>query len=153
MTKLNLAICSSASFYTEVIAFSYELEGLGINVILPKTAAKMKREGRENDEVYTDWSTASIGYHGKALLIRKHFDEISKGDAILVTNFEKQGKANYIGPNVLMEMAIAFHLKKPIYILNGQPEDSPLIDEILGLEPLFLNGDLGLIEFWPHVPK
>jgi hypothetical protein len=93
---------------------------LGIDVILPKTAAKMKREGRENDEVKTDWSTASIGYHGKAY---------------------------YLSPNVLMEMAIAFHLKKPIYILNGQPEDSPLIDEILGLEPIFLNGDLGLIKF------
>lgn len=40
MTKLNLAICASASFYKEVIEFSYKLEDLGINVILPKTAAK-----------------------------------------------------------------------------------------------------------------
>lgn len=147
MAKLNLAICSSASFYTEVIAFSNELEKLGINVILPKTAAKMKAEGRENDEAKTDWSKTSVGYHGKAELIREHFDEISQSDAILVTNYEKHGKQNYIGPNVLMEMAIAFYLKRPIYVLNGQPEDSPLIDEILGLEPIFLNGDTNLIKF------
>jgi hypothetical protein len=147
MTKLNLAICSSASFYTEVIAFSNELEKLGINVILPKTAAKMKAEGLDNDEAQIDWSNAPIGYHGKSLLIRGHFNEIASCDAILVTNYEKHGKANYIGPNVLMEMAIAFYLGKPIYILNGQPQDSPLIDEILALEPIFLNGDTKLIKF------
>ena len=142
MAKLNLAICSSASFYTEVIVFSRELEKLGINVILPKTAAKMKAEGRENDEVKKVWSKKR-----KAELIRGHFEEITKSDAILITNYEKHGKQNYIGPNVLMEMAIAFYLKKPIYILNGQPRDSPLLDEILGLEPIFLNGDTKLIKF------
>lgn len=142
MSKLNLAVCASASFYKEVIAFSYELEKLGVNVILPMTAAKMKSEHRENDEATIDWATADAGYHGKAMLIRGHFDEIAQSDAILVINYEKHGKANYIGPNVLMEMAVAFHLKKPIYVLNGQPEDSPLIDEILGLEPIFLNGEV-----------
>lgn len=117
-----------------------------MNVILPMTAAKMKAEGRENEEVQTDWSMNPSGYHGKSLLIRGHFEEIFKSDAILVMNYEKHGKENYIGPNVLMEMAIAFYLKKPIYILNSQPQDSPLIDEILGLEPVFLNGDLSLIK-------
>jgi hypothetical protein len=147
VSRLKLAICASASFYTEVIAFSYKLENLGINVILPMTAAKMKAEGRENEEVKSDWSKLPISYHGKAQLIREHFDEIAKSDAILVTNYEKHRKANYIGPNVLMEMAIAFYLKKPIYVLNGLPKDSPLIDEILGLEPIFLNGDITLIKF------
>lgn len=142
MTQLNLVVCVSASFYTKVIALSYELEAMGLAVILPKTAQKMKTEGRENDEAITDWSTAPIGYHGKALLIREHFNEITKGDAVLVVNYEKHGKQNYIGPNVLMEMSTAFYLNKPIYVLGGVPDDSPLIDEILGLEPVFLNGDL-----------
>lgn len=140
--KPKLAVCSSASFYKTVIALSYELEALDIKVILPKTAQKMKQEGRENDEAITDWSSSPIGYHGKALLIREHFNEIAKCDAILVTNYEKHGKQNYIGPNVLMEMSTAFFLYKPIYILNDQPYDSPLIDEILGLEPTFLKGDI-----------
>lgn len=61
-------------------------------------------------------------------------------------NYEKHGKANYIGPNVLMEMAVAFYLNKPIYVLNDTPQDSPLIDEILGLEPIFLNGDISIIK-------
>lgn len=145
MTKLNLAICSSASFYKEVIELSYKLEEEEITAILPRTAAKMKLEGRENDEAQIDWASASIGYHGKSILIRQHFDEIAQADAILVTNYNKHGKANYIGPNVLMEMAIAFYLNKPIYVLNAAPTDSPLIDEILGLEPTFLDGDISKI--------
>ncbi|MGH7196666.1 MAG: hypothetical protein ACREGJ_02765 [Candidatus Saccharimonadales bacterium] len=140
--KTKLAICSSASFYRTVIGLSYELEALDIEVVLPKTAQKMRQEGRENNEAITDWSNSPIGYHGKSLLIREHFDEIAKCNAILVTNYEKHGKQNYIGPNVLMEMSTAFFLKKPIYILNDQPDSSPLIDEILGLEPVFLKGDI-----------
>jgi len=144
--KLKLAVCSSASFYKEVIALSYRLEELGLEVILPKTARKMREEGRENDEAKTDWSKSSLGYHGKAELIREHFDEIARCDAVLVTNYAKNEKANYIGPNVLMEMSTAFYLKKPVYILNGEPEDSPLIDEILGLEPIFLHGDISRLD-------
>ncbi len=140
--KPKVAVCSSASFYKTVIELSYELEALSLTIILPKTAQKMRQKGRENDEAITDWSSSPIGYHGKALLIREHFDEIAECDAVLVTNYEKHGKPNYIGPNVLMEMAIAFFLKKPIYVLNDQPDDSPLIDEILGLEPVFLKGDI-----------
>lgn len=145
MSKLNLAVCASASFYSEVIVFSDILEREDINVILPATAAKMKREDRANEEVVVDWSSHPDGYGWKAELIRGHFDEITECDAILVMNYEKHGKKNYIGPNVLMEMAIAFYLKKPIYVLNGVPEDSPLLDEILGLQPVFLGGDISRI--------
>ncbi len=133
---------SSASFYTQVIALSYQLEERGLEVILPKTATRMKQERRENDEAITNWANSSVGYHGKSLLIREHFDEIKKADAILVTNYRKHGQPDYIGPNVLMEMAVAFYLNKPIYVLNACPKTSPLIDEILGLEPIFLEGDL-----------
>ncbi len=142
MPHVTLAICASASTYPQVIKLSDELEALGITVVLPKTAAKMKAEGTANSEAITDWSQAPEGYHGKALLIREHFDEITKCDAVLVANYEKHGKQNYIGPNVLMEMAMAFYLQKPIYILGEAPKDSPLIDEILGLEPIFLRGNI-----------
>ncbi len=102
----------------------------------------MKESGSDNAEAITDWPNSSVGYHGKSLLIREHFDEIAQCDAVLVTNYEKHGKENYIGPNVLMEMGVGFFLRKPVYVLYGQPEDSPLIDEILGLEPVFLDGSL-----------
>lgn len=140
--KLRLVVCSSASFYKTVIELSYELEAFGIDIILPKTARKMQQGSGKNDEAIIDWSNNPTGYHAKAVVMREHFDEISTADAILVANYEKHGTQNYIGPNVLMEMGVAFFLKKPIYVLNDQPDDSPLIDEILGLEPVFLKGDI-----------
>lgn len=142
MTKPTIVICASASFYPEVIRASDTIEEHRVTVILPKTAARMKAGREANIEAISDWSTAAQGYHGKALLIKEHFKEIEQGDAILVMNYEKHGKQNYIGPNVLMEMSTAFYLNKPIFVLNGEPEDSPLIDEILGVEPIFLHGDL-----------
>ena len=54
---------------------------MDVEVILPKTARKMKQEGPENDEEVTDWSNNSIGYHGKSLLIKEHFDEIAAARA------------------------------------------------------------------------
>lgn len=141
----TIAVCSSASFYDEVIKMSYEIEALELRPVLPKTAERMKRNKDQNIEAVTDWSKSDIGYHGKALLIREHFDEIAVCDAVLVANYTKHGKPNYIGPNVLMEMAVAFHLQKPIYVLNECPDDSPLVDEILGLEPTFLAGNLAVL--------
>lgn len=121
---------------------SIELESLGLNPVLPKVAERMKLKSGENLEAMTDWINNPEGYHAKAVFIREHFDAVAASDAILVANYEKHGKANYIGPNVLLEMGLAFHLKKPIYVLFGCPEESPFKDEILGLEPIFLQGKL-----------
>lgn len=143
---MKLAICASAAFYEQVVEFSYVLEDAGFEIVLPKTAAKIKAGEMKLSQIVSNWDDDSQGYHGKALLIKGHFKEIEKSDAILVMNYEKHGMKNYIGPNVLMEMSTAFYLNKPIYILNGIPEGSPLIDEILGLEPTFLNGDISKIK-------
>ncbi len=143
---MKIAISASASFYEQVIQLSYVLEETGLEVVLPKTAAKIKAGEMDLKDIVSTWENNSSGYHGKALLIRAHFNEIAKNDVILVANYEKHGKENYIGPNVLMEMSTAFYLEKPIYILNGTPQESPLIDEILGVEPIFLNGDISKIK-------
>ena len=140
--RFTLTVCSSASFYKQVIGLSYDIEQFGIEVILPSTAENMKRKNGQNSEAVIDWPNSTTGYHGKSLLIREHFAAIYESDAILVANYMKHGKPDYIGPNVLMEMAVAFFLHKKIFILHDKPDDSPLIDEILGLKPVFLNSDI-----------
>ena len=62
--------------------------------------------------------------------------------APLVLNFAKNGVDGYIGGNVLMEMGLAFHYKKPIYILNPVSPKLGFLEEVLGLQPVFLNGKL-----------
>jgi len=62
---------------------------------------------------------------------------------ILVANFEKHGRPNYIGPNTLAEIAIAFNAKKKIYLLQDIYAD--LRDELVAWDAVSLRGDLSVI--------
>jgi hypothetical protein len=143
--KKTVVICSSASFYSEVIKVKKRLESLGLKVKAPLIANKMLKNNNFRVETYKTWYKNPDDYKKKAYLTKKHFSEIKKGDTILVLNYEKGGKHGYIGGAVLCEMAVAFLMKKPIYILNSIDEDSNLKEEIYGMLPIILNGDLGLI--------
>jgi nucleoside 2-deoxyribosyltransferase len=81
----------------------------------------------------------------KGEAITKHFRKIDEGDAILVTNYEKKGIENYIGGNTFLEIGYAFGKGKKIFILNDLPEQSAYKEEILGMQPIVLNGDISKI--------
>jgi hypothetical protein len=138
----TITICTSASFYRQAADVQEQLEAQGFEVIVPKTARKMKETGDFDVDHYKTWFANPGDYGKKAELIRAHFEEIAKGDAVLILNFEKNGKPNYIGGNVLMEMSLAFWLKKPIFILGEAPEDSAYLEEIYGVLPVFLHGNV-----------
>lgn len=135
-----ITICSSANFYRKAVALQEQLEREGHQVIVPATARKMQESGDFDASHYKTWFADAADYHKKAELMRTHFGEVAKADAILVINDEKHGTPNYIGGNVLMEMAVAFHLRKHIFVLNDAPQDSPYLEEILGMQPTFLHG-------------
>lgn len=142
----TLVICSSAAFYKHVAEIADELEALGFSsVVLPKTARVMRETGDYDVEHYKTWYENDEDYSKKADLIRTHFDEITAGDAILVVNDTKHGIENYIGPNVLMEMSLAWYQQKPIYMFNKLPENSPFEEELKGMRPIIIDGNLGAI--------
>lgn len=138
----TITICSSANFYKEVVDVEKELQDMGFETIIPYTAGIMKESGDFNVSHYKTWFGDKNDYHKKTDLMLKHFDKIAEGDAILVINNEKHGVANYIGGNVLMEMAIALYLKKPIYLFNEIPSESSFLEEIVGMFPVVLHGDI-----------
>lgn len=141
-----ITICSSANFYQQVVGVQAQLQALGLEVIIPETAEKMKLSGDYDVSKYKTWFGNSDDYHRKTELMQAHFEEVAKGDITLVCNYEKYGVPNYIGGNVLMEMTVAFYLKKPIYILNEIPEDSSFLEEIIGVGSIPLHGDLRLLK-------
>jgi hypothetical protein len=138
----TITLCSSANFYRQVIDVEAELKLLGFEVIVPYTAGIMKASGDFDVSHYKTWFGDSNDYHKKTDLMLRHFDKIAEGDAILVLNNEKHGKANYIGGNVLMEMALALYLKKPIFLLDEIPDESPFLEEIIGMFPIVLHGKI-----------
>lgn len=138
----TITICSSANFYKQAVDIQAQLASQGYTVLIPDTAEKMKQTGDFDVSHYKTWFADANDYHKKAALMRGHFDKVAEGDAILVLNYEKHGVDNYIGGNVLMEMALAFYLHKPIFILNEIPAESAFEEEILGMGPIVLHGKL-----------
>lgn len=139
--KPIITICSSAAFYKQAIEIQNQLNKLDCEVIVPIMATRMKESGDFDVSHYKTWFADPGDYYKKAELMRGHFEEVEKGDAILVLNYEKHGVDNYIGANVLMEMALAFWLNKPIFIINELPDDSSFEEEIMGMDPILLHGD------------
>jgi hypothetical protein len=62
---------------------------------------------------------------------------------ILVANYEKHGRANYIGPNTLAEIAIAVNARKRIFLLKDVYAE--LKEELVAWEAKSLNGNLQLL--------
>jgi hypothetical protein len=147
---MKITICGSVAFINEMVAVARELEVLGHEVKLPPTT-KTGEFGQEISvlEYYRHKKEAAgkpthwiWKMHDEP--IRTHFDKVAWSDAILVLNYEKNDVPGYVGPNTLMEMGVAFYLHKPIFLLNPIP-NLPHEEEIRGLKPTLLNGDLKAI--------
>lgn len=139
--SLVVAICSSANFYRQAVDVQDFLEDAGYEAIVPITAERMKASGDFDASHYRTWLTDSNDYHKKTTLMKTHFKEVEKGDVCLVLNYEKHGIQNYIGGNVLIEMALALYLDKPIIILNEIPEESNFLEEIIAMDPIVVHGN------------
>ncbi len=146
---MKITICGSVAFQDEALSSKGKLEKLGHEVklwptelknktgqlICAKEYYKIRKKAAENEKWVWD---------RKAEAVLEHFDKVAWSDAILVINYDKNGIKGYIGGNTLMEIGLAFFLKKKIYLLNQIPELS-YKEEILGAKPIILNGDLAKI--------
>jgi diphthamide synthase subunit DPH2 len=126
----TITICSSAAFYKQVIEIQKELKKHGYKVLIPKTAHKMRRNNDFDVSHYKTWYQNAEDYTKKKQLMVDHFKKVIKADAVLLVNEEKHGMPGYIGGNVLMEMVMAFHYKKRIFILNPISPDLPIKEEV-----------------------
>ena len=113
---------------------------------MPYTAKVMERTGNYDASYYKTWYKNSDDFGRKAYLMKNHFNKVTRSDAVLMVNLRKKEVDGYIGPNGLMEMAIGFFFKKPIFVLNKVSKTSPNYEEILGMKPTFLEGDLEKIK-------
>jgi diphthamide synthase subunit DPH2 len=146
MTKKTVVICCSAHFYKHAAEIADQLQRLGFNTAIPYTANKMRASGNYDVEIYKTWFNSPKDFDKKTDYMRKHFKEIEDGDIILLINDDKQGKPNYVGPNGLIELGLAFYLKKPIYVLNPVPKTALYYEEIMGMNSTILKGDLSKIK-------
>ena len=146
---MKITICGSIAFYEEMRKTKKDLEFLGHIVEMPPgeiTAGDGKvMPVMEYYQVrQTATPTDAWIWDRKEEAIKRHFEKVAGADAILVLNHDKKGIVGYIGANTLMEMGLALHLGKRIYLLNQIPEIS-YREEILGMKPKVINGDFAQI--------
>lgn len=144
--KKIIAICSSVAFYHDVLIISKQLKTLGYKVLIPNTAKIMEKTGNFDENQHKTWYKNEQDYSIKKKFIDDHFKKIKKSDAILVVNNEKKGIKGYIGGNVLMEITLAYILKKPIFLWNPIDSTHPFEEEIKGVRCIFINKDTSLIQ-------
>ena len=135
---MRIAIVASMKFSKEMMESSKYIKKKGHTTILPVGVEKhinktsLKKEEDSNTKIKGD-------------LIRGYYKKIEDSDALLVLNYDKNNIPNHIGGNTFIEMAFAYVLNKPIYLLNPIPELS-YTSEIEAMEPIVLNGDLNMVE-------
>lgn len=108
---MRVIVCGSMTAVDEMRDIEARLVEMGHTVVAPRL---IHGESPENH-------AESAEHKIKNDLIRGYFDEILKGDALLVVNVERKGVPGYIGGNVLLEMGFAHVLRKPIYLWNSLP--------------------------------
>lgn len=133
---MKIFICCSKHFYRKIPPIKEALEKQRHIIALPNSYDEPMKEEQlkisaENSE-YISW---------KANIIKAQETKIRDNDAILVLNFEKNGQPDYIGGATFLEIFKAFELEKKIFLYNSIPENI-LKDEIIGMNPIIINGDL-----------
>ncbi len=136
---MKIAICGSMAFAKEMCEIKKQLEVKSHEIILPH-GTEILADGFLAPES----SKESVENKIKHDLFRHYFKLIQDCDAILVLNFSKNNIDNYIGGNSLIEMAFAHVLNKKVFLLHPIPKIS-YSDEIIGMQPIVLNGNLDKI--------
>lgn len=146
---MKITLCGSIAFFDQMLETKKQLEALRHEVKLPPTEVPDEHgnmipvakyyELRKTTTDDTSWVWAN-----KQLAMLNHFEKELWSDAILVCNYDKKGIVGYIGANTLIEMGLAMYLRKPIYLINLIPE-MDYKEEILGMRPIVINGNLSLI--------
>ena len=143
---MKITICNSAKFFSEALDAKGRLEGLGHTAFTHPMRVVFRGKEVPVEEYYdarkAEWDEEIERLKEK--LMKDHFDKINGSDAVLVLNLDKDGVKNYIGGNSLIEIGLAFALRKKIFLLNDVP-DLPYAEEIRGMRPVVLGGDLGRI--------
>lgn len=150
---MKITICGSIGFYQEMEAARDGLIELGHKVKIPELALEVPKEFGGGKKVYFSQFIEQNGgidafpaghqiWNLKEGAIKDHFDKIKWGDCILIINHEKRGISGYVGGNTLIEIGIGFYLKKKIFILNPVSSELSHKQEIMGMKPVILNGDL-----------
>ena len=134
-------VLGSSHFMKEMVDCKNRLCAMGLDAwIHPDYEAFVRGEKQEIMRRWHNGEHAEVKRENNYL--KAHYDHILKSDALLFVNAEKNGKKDYVGGNVLIEMGQGYVNNKKMFLLYGLPEYSSYIDEIKAMDPICLEGKL-----------
>ncbi len=140
---MRIMVIGSMSFIKDMIKIKKDLDKLGHKASIP-----LGTEPHQKDSSFVDNLEENLEFCIKNNVMKRNFDLVAQSDAVLVLNHKKNGVDGYIGVSVLMEIAIAHHLNKKIFIFNAIPHfrDKRWAHEVAIMQPIIINNDLTKIK-------
>lgn len=130
-TSPRIVVCGSMSALHVMTAVREELREASVPALVPP--ADVESPELSCDEIITRKRRASLTH------IRLILDPATVG--ILVVNIDKYGQRDYVGPNALAEIAVAFAHGRRIFLYQGMPQH--YAEELTAWGATCLYGDLG----------
>ncbi len=139
---MKVMVCGSMSFAKEMLESKANLEELGHSAEIPPDTEMVVGGLHNHDDLDEDYKHCIENN-----IMQECFKKIEESDAVLILNYPKNGVDGYIGTASLMEIGIASHLGKKVFLLNEppRPDRARWAHEVRILKPVVLNGDLGKI--------
>ena len=138
---MKIALAGSCVFAKEIIDIKKELEAKGHVVFTTENLEEYVKK----PEIKKDFEE-EVRVSKENDVITSFFKKIEQGDALVVCNLNKNNINGYLGPNVLMEIGVAYYLNKKIYLLNEVDRSQSCAVETAIIDAIILNGDLDKIK-------
>ena len=131
------------AFSKEMMETKKQLEALGHTVAVPHDI-----DVHLQNPDFVDDLQNNVVHAQETDIMRRCFDLVAQSDAILVLNLERKGINGYIGTSTLMEIGLAYYLKKKIYLYSDVPhwDEVRWAHEITIMQPTIIHGDLKKIQ-------
>lgn len=136
-------ICGSMTFAKEMLKTKKILEQMGHQIKIPTDAHDIANGKHDHDDLEADYNHCVEND-----IMRTHFKFIEESDAVLVLNYDKNNIKGYIGTSSLMEIGLAHHFRKKIFILQPllHHSEQRWAHEVRITQPIILSGDLTKIK-------
>ncbi len=140
---MKVVVGGSMTFAREQIEAKEFLENKGYEVLITDDI----EEFVDSSDVKTEMSFEDeLKLCHKYDVIRTFFNKVAESDALLVVNGKKKGIKGYLGTSVLMEMGLAYHLNKKVYLVNPVDRDQSYALEVAVIDPVIIGSDFGLVK-------